>query len=300
MSNISNPLQLRADRPLEAARYATLLALHGVLKRLECPYMLVGATARDILLYNVFGQPVLRATQDVDIAILIDSWERFQTVKTELLQTPDFHPSTVQPYRVLHKTNESAYPTPIDILPFGEIATEAEAFRWPPPDTDLVMNVAAFADAYESSVTVAIGSGFDLQIASISGLVLLKLLAWVDKAESKQAQDVLRLIETYGDSGNEDRLYSEKIDLLEAAEFDFAIAGAHLLAQDALELAAPSTIEIVRSLLRDSRRMNTFRSQMAGSRIRLDESIPDQSGILLGAFVQSFLDAAEPGTSSVP
>jgi len=33
-------------------------------------------TARDILLYNVFGQRVLRATQDVDIAILIDSWER--------------------------------------------------------------------------------------------------------------------------------------------------------------------------------------------------------------------------------
>jgi predicted nucleotidyltransferase len=291
MSNISNPLQLRADRPLEPERYATLAALDGILKRLQCPYMLVGATARDILLYNVFGQRVLRATQDVDIAISIDSWERFKAVKSEILSGPDFQPSTAQPYRVLHKTNESASSTPVDILPFGEIATEAEAFRWPPPDTELVMNVAAFADAYESSITVAIGHEFDLRIASIPGLVLLKLLAWVDKAESKQAQDVLRLIETYGDAGNEDRLYSEKIDLLEAEGFDFPLAGARLLAQDALAVAAPSTVEIVRSLLRDSKRMNTFQSQMGGAIFHLDDSIVDQSGIRLRAFADTFLGA---------
>ena len=78
MSNISKPLQLRADRPVESDRYATLAALDEILKRLQCPYMLVGATARDILLYNVFGQQVLRATRDVDIGISIDSWGRFQ------------------------------------------------------------------------------------------------------------------------------------------------------------------------------------------------------------------------------
>lgn len=289
MNNISNPLQLRADRPLEPARYAILAALDGILKRLKCPYMLVGATARDILLYNVFGQPVLRATRDVDIAILIDSWERFKIVKSAILRAPDFQPSTSQPYRVLHRTNASTYSTPVDILPFGEIATEAEAFHWPPPDTDLVMNVAAFADAYESSITVTIGPGFDLRIASIPGLVLLKLLAWVDKSESKQAQDVLHLIETYGDSGNEDRLYSDGIELLETAGFDVAIAGAKLLAQDALALAAPNTTEIVRSLLRDSKRMNTFHSQMVRSMFRLDDIIPDNSSIRFKAFADTFL-----------
>jgi predicted nucleotidyltransferase len=289
MSNISNPLQLLADRPLEPECYETLAALDGILKRLQCPYMLVGATARDVLLYNVFGQRVLRATKDVDIAISIDSWERFNTVKSEILRAPDFQPSTAQPYRVLHKTNRSADSTPVDILPFGEIATEAEAFRWPPPDTDLVMNVAAFGDAYASSLTVAAGPGFDLRIASIPGLALLKLLAWVDKSESKQAQDVLRLIETYGDAGNEDRLYGDNIDLLEAAEFDFPLAGARLLAQDALVLAAPGTINIVQSLLRDAKRMNTFQAQMRGSIFRLDDSIVDQSGILFRAFADTFL-----------
>ena len=291
MSNISNPLRLRADRPLEPHRYATLAALDGILKRLQCPYMLVGAMARDILLYNVFGQRVLRATQDVDIAILIDSWERFNTVKSEILHSPDFLPTTTQPYRVLHKTSGSPYPTPVDILPFGGIATEAEAFRWPPPDTNLVMNVAAFADAYESSITVTIGPGFDLKIASIPGLVLLKLLAWADRTESKDAQDVLRLIETYGDAGNEELLYTDKIDLLESEGFDVPVAGARLLAQDALALAAPSTVEIVRTLLKDSKRMNTFQSQMGGSRVHFDDSMVDQSGIRFKAFADTFLRA---------
>ncbi len=203
--------------------------------------MLVGAAARDILLYNVFGQRVFRATQDVDIGISIDSWERIDTVKSAILRAPDFQPSTAQPYRVLHKTQGTAYSTPVDLLPFGEIATESEAFRWPPPDSDLVMSVAAFGDAYASSLAVTVAPGFDLRMASLPGLVLLKLLAWVDKSDSKQAQDVLRLVETYGDAGNEDRLFGDKIDLLERERFDVPLAGARLLAQDALAVAAPAT-----------------------------------------------------------
>jgi len=288
MSNISKPLQLRADRPVESDRYATLAALDEILKRLQCPYMLVGATARDILLYNVFGQQVLRATRDVDIGISIDSWDRFEAVKSKILRATDFQPSTYQPYRVLHKTSIAAYATPIDILPFGEIATDAEAFRWPPPDTDLVMNVAAFGKVYESSLTVSIGPELDLQIASLPGLTLLKLLAWADRMESKDAQDCLRLIETYGDAGNQERLYSDKEDLLEAAGFDFGIAGAQLLAQDALIVASPSTIESVRNLLRDSKRMNAFESHARRFPIPLDDSVADKSGILLRAFIDAF------------
>lgn len=289
MSSISNPLQLRADRPIEPNRFATLAALDGVLKRLQCPYMLVGATARDILLYNVFGQQVMRATQDVDIGISIDSWERFDAVKSEILRTPDFQASTSQPYCFWHRTTAASYATPIDILPFGEIATDAEAFRWPPPDTGLVMNVAAFGEVYEASLTVSIGPDLDLQIASIPGLVLLKLLAWADRTASKDAEDVLRLVETYGDAGNTDRLYSEKLDLLEAAGFDFGIAGSQLLAEDALAVAAPGTIERVRNLLREPRRMTTFASQARRFPAPLDESVADRSNTLLEIFIRAFL-----------
>ena len=53
-------------------------------------YMLVGATARDLLLHHVYGLPVTRATYDVDFAILVDSWEQFATVKQLFLKVPGF------------------------------------------------------------------------------------------------------------------------------------------------------------------------------------------------------------------
>jgi predicted nucleotidyltransferase len=40
------------------------------------------------------------------------------------------------------------------------------------------MNVVAFGEVYESSLTVRIGQDLNLQITFIPGLVLLKLLAW--------------------------------------------------------------------------------------------------------------------------
>ena len=288
MTNISNPLRLRADRPIEVGRYATLDAIDKVLTRIECPYMLVGATARDLLLSNVFGQKITRATQDIDIAISIDSWERFQIVRSEILRAPDFQASTSQPYRVLHKARTSGYATPVDILPFGRIATDVEAFQWPPPDLGLVMNVAAFGDAYDSSVMVNMGPEFALRIASIPGLVLLKLLAWMDRTDRKDASDLLRLIETYGDSGNEDRLYSDEVDLLATAKFDVSLAGASLLALDALAVAAPLTIATIRSLLADSKRLATLESHMVNSQYRLDDGIIDRSSTLLSAFVSAF------------
>ena len=52
--------------------------------------MLVGATARDLLLHHVYGLPVTRATYDVDFAILVDSWEQFATVKQLFLKVPGF------------------------------------------------------------------------------------------------------------------------------------------------------------------------------------------------------------------
>ena len=48
-----------------------------LLRDAKIRYMLVGATARDLLLYHVFGHPVTRATYDLDFAILVDSWEQF-------------------------------------------------------------------------------------------------------------------------------------------------------------------------------------------------------------------------------
>jgi predicted nucleotidyltransferase len=48
------------------------------------PYVVVGATARDLVLHYVHGAALERATQDVDFAIEIPDWAAFDVLKNKL------------------------------------------------------------------------------------------------------------------------------------------------------------------------------------------------------------------------
>jgi predicted nucleotidyltransferase len=58
-------------------------------------------------------------------------------------------------------------------------------------------------------------------VASPPGLTLLKLTAWPDRGREidKDAVDMYRLLSTYADARNTDRLYDWDMDLIEALGF---------------------------------------------------------------------------------
>ena len=58
--------------------------------QLRVEWLIVGATARVILLEHVLGFPPARATRDVDFAVAIESWERFDELKRQLETTGHF------------------------------------------------------------------------------------------------------------------------------------------------------------------------------------------------------------------
>lgn len=91
-----------------------------------------------------------------------------------------------------------------------------------------------------------------VRVASIPGLMILKLVAWSDRGREtdKDAADIYRLLSTYADAGNTDRLYENEMDLLEAVGFDLQLAGAELLGRDVGYLCAPKAITLIRSLQR--------------------------------------------------
>ena len=94
------------------------------------------------------------------------------------------------------------------------------------------MNVMALSDIFENSLQVQVRPDLILPVASLPGLIVLKLFAWLDRHEGRDVQDIRRLIETYTDAGNIDRLY-EEADELEWVDFDTVLAGAFLLDKDA-------------------------------------------------------------------
>jgi predicted nucleotidyltransferase len=122
---------------------------------------------------------------------------------------------------------------PVDLIPFGPIASADGEVAWP-PSRDVVLYVAGFEDALQSSVRIEIYGDLIVRVASLPGLTMLKLFAWGDRGRenSKDASDLYTLLSTYADAGNFDRLYEDEADLLETVEFDVVLAGAHLLGRD--------------------------------------------------------------------
>jgi predicted nucleotidyltransferase len=239
MSESLNPLSLRTDRPLEEWRVEILAAIDAAFKALNCQYMLVGATARDLLLYHVYGGSLpSRRTRDIDFAIVVASWEAFAGIRDALLAHAQFSATKAQ-----HRLRYSSTIVPdaeIDVIPFGKIASPDGSITWP-PEFDTVMSVAGFEEALSASVLIRITADLSVPTVSLPGLAILKLFAWSDRKEDRDATDLLRVIRSYADAGNEDRLYESS--LAEEFGFDMDRAGAKLLGMDAAALCKPETLQ---------------------------------------------------------
>ena len=125
MSVFSSQLFISPERPVDPLTLSILELIDRFLRDAKVRYMLVGATARDLLLYHVFGHAVTRATYDLDFAILVDSWEQFATVKQLFLDIPGFTDKGRNAQRLYCRPNGASFETIVDIIPFGKLETAA-------------------------------------------------------------------------------------------------------------------------------------------------------------------------------
>jgi predicted nucleotidyltransferase len=71
----------RLDRPINQITRSVIREVKNAVTGLGLDVFLVGATARIILLENVFGLHTGRVTHDIDFAFAIESWDQFQAIK---------------------------------------------------------------------------------------------------------------------------------------------------------------------------------------------------------------------------
>jgi predicted nucleotidyltransferase len=250
--------------------------------------MLVGATARDLLLYHVHGHTVTRATYDVDFAVLVDSWEQFAIVKQLFLDTPGFTDKGRNTQRLYYEPPGAAFETMIDIIPFGKLETADRTILWP-PDADVAMNVAAFSDVFESLVIVQVRSDLLIPVPSLAGLVVLKLFAWLDRNDNRDVHDIRRLLDTYTDAGNVDRLYEEEADELERVGFDTVLAGAFLLGKDAQRMTDKNVRDDLSAAL-SGKNIAALVGQMARAMSTFEDRTEPAAALLRGFFRGMGLD----------
>ncbi|MGA2185338.1 MAG: nucleotidyl transferase AbiEii/AbiGii toxin family protein [Bryobacteraceae bacterium] len=246
----SKPLSKPVDRPV----VRVLRLLDPTARSAECEYFVAGATARDLILVNVHGLRPGRATRDIDFGIAVESWTQFELLKERLIATRAFAADPRARQRLICADQTAGFSIPVDLIPFRGIASAEGTIAWP-PRRDIVMNVAGFEEALASSVSIEIEEGLTVHVASAPGLTLLKLTAWADRGResNKDAADLHRLLTTYADAGNADRLYGDELDLLENAGFDMELAGAELLGRDVASICETPVLEQIRSLLTSER-----------------------------------------------
>src|SRR5438105_15569919 len=117
MTSFLQSYTIDESRPLDPTTLHILSVVNRVAAELQLNYIVLGATARDLLLFHVFGIPISRATADVDFAIAVDSWERFHALRAALLRSGHFREGKVE-HRIYLNT-PSITELPVDLIPFG-------------------------------------------------------------------------------------------------------------------------------------------------------------------------------------
>jgi predicted nucleotidyltransferase len=241
MSNILFDLSGKIDQQT----VAVLSVVKKVADSLTIPFFVVGASARDIILNHCYGLKTPRMTKDIDLGVEVASWQQFNQLRESLLST-----GKVSPTSKLHSLKFDS--VLIDIVPFGAITDERRRISWP-PEHKIIMSLVGFKEAYEYSLTVRLSSNpeLDIQLPTLPGLALMKLISWKDGYPERQrdAEDLLVIMQKYEKAGNFDRLYEKERSLLEEESFDTRYASIRLLGRDMAIMAEPFTLDTIRTIL---------------------------------------------------
>ena len=134
---------------IEPAVVAILSEVDKHAQEMGIPFFVIGATARDILIQHAHNIFASRSTVDVDIGVSVSDWNQLQVLKEALIGSGLFMGSKVM-HRLLYKSS-----FPLDIIPFGKIASEDGSISWP-PEHDIEMSIVGFQDCHQHSISVLI------------------------------------------------------------------------------------------------------------------------------------------------
>jgi len=231
---------------IDGFRIGVFEAISDVAGSSGVPIIIVGATARDMILYEGYGIDTGRATMDIDFGVRVSDWSGYEQIKADLLKTGKFKPDKKQAQRLLYDDMMA-----VDIIPFGAIAGPGQYLSWP-PEYDTSMSTLGFDEVYLNSITVRMRSDpvLDIRFVSLPGLALLKIISWNDNPlrSGKDAPDLLLLMCKYLDAGNQERLWNEEKDLM-GESFDYEQAGSRLLGRDIARILSPGIKEKVIEIL---------------------------------------------------
>lgn len=186
-----------------------LVSLEKAFKDLNIEFYIIGALARNIMAVLHNEKPV-RATQDIDLAVLVSGEVNYNILKAYLIEKENFSQDSSLSYRLLFN-NEII----IDLLPFGEIESAENTVTLKDGKEIITLSTFGLKGVYKSAVEVSIDDDLILTVSTFPGICILKLIAYSDRSDerTKDINDINFIIEKYADM-NVEYIISDHHDLL--------------------------------------------------------------------------------------
>jgi predicted nucleotidyltransferase len=206
-------------------------------KTIHADWLVVGATARIMLLEKLYGLPQGRATQDIDFGVQVGDWEQYRAL-CELLTKQGVVAAQRNPTKRFRTKQDRVF----DLVPYGGVEDKQGRVFWPPEHDD-VMTVRGFDSAAHDAIAVTVNKALTVPVASPRGLCALKLFAWQERHTQhpgRDAQDIAYIIRHIEALYPADKLFNEHITAVEQADYVIQHAG---MFQLGIETAAILTSE---------------------------------------------------------
>jgi len=231
---------------IDPATVEVLELVEHIANGLGLPYVVIGATARDLVLHHHYGARIDRVTQDVDFAIQVPDWPAFQALRQALLE------QGCKSTKKLHRLISPADGV-VDIVPFGEVQQDGSKIAWP-PSGEIEMTVLGLAEALQTAVRVSLSAdnGLTIPVATPVGLIILKLIAWTERPAElrvKDARDVTYVLESYQRlPAVLDECYGDE-ELMQAHGWDITLAAAEVLGRHVAPVLLTDTAALLDQLI---------------------------------------------------
>jgi predicted nucleotidyltransferase len=217
-----------------------LAVLDVAAKAVGVDYLVVGATARNILSVAWFDRLPSRATRDVDVAVAVPDWPAFRQLTAGLTPRGGAHAFAVP---------LAGSPVEVDIVPYGGVEEPDRTVHLP---DDHNLNALGIQEVFAAAATAQLPAGPEVRVPTIPGLALLKIITWRDRRllSRRDATDLDEIINWYAEGPFLDQLYDD-VDILGRYDFDIALAAAHRLGRHIGLLAGRDCTTAVLAILGD-------------------------------------------------
>lgn len=209
-----------------------LSALERGFQKFDIDFYLVGAVARDAWM-SIKEKKARRTTGDIDFAVLINNKAVYGDLKDYLTQYEGFAPSSQNAFVLIWKDK-----TQVDLLPFGNIKDEDGNVSV--EGTGLTsVRMPGFDEIYEEGLPeLILEDKHQFKFCTLSGIVLLKLIAWNDRPEirSKDIHDISDILNHFFDM-YDNEIWEYHYDLFEDEEDDLKHIAARVMGREIGKIA---------------------------------------------------------------